>query len=497
MNHSPLGLSLAALVLAFPAAALPAAQSSFQYQGDGFPIALSETGQAAVLLTNSEYVLWDASGTLTSLAHPAVMNPTVSGMSADASTLLGSVRFGSVPFQAARWTHLDGWQSLGTTISTPAGIVPTSSGHAADASRDGSLIVGSTYVNGQLRPFLWTAATGMVELEGGTGRARQISDDGLIIHGARGDSIVRWDGSGHLIETIPTPAGSFANLTASGVSADGDHIVGGGGTVGGFVWNQETGLVPVGDFNACCPVNGPVGSVGFGLGGGLGTISRTGHLAVGFWQWEPAQFEVASFATVWTPGGGSRRLDDELTARGADLGGFSLTSAYLISSDGNVIAGNAFNVATGASGWFTANLDMEIGRMFCADPFINSTGSAGKLTAQGSATLGEQNLTLEATSMPPNAFAMAISSMTIGPPVWHVGIPKICLYGSTGRHIDSMRNTGPGGATSIPINLMAIPQPGGTISAMVGQTWGFQVWHRDTPLILSSNMTEGVSVLLL
>lgn len=498
MNHSHLSLALGSLVLAATSSVHSAAQSSFQFRGDGYPIALSGTGQQAILLASSEYFFWDASGTQLPLTGPVVIHATALGISADGRTIVGGAQLVGAPSQAARWTPASGWQGLGATLVTPAGIVPTSGGVAADASHDGSMVVGSTSVNGQLRPFRWTAATGMVELEGGPGRALQVSDDGLTIGGELGSAIVRWNAGGQIIDTVPTAAGSFANLAPHASSAGGDHVVGYGGAVGGFVWNRQAGLAPVGDFNACCPVNSPGGSTGLILGGELGSISPSGHLAVGTWRWEPTQFSTASFATVWTPGGDVRRLDDELTARGANLGGFELSSAYLISSDAAVIAGSAFDPATGASGWFTARLDMEIGSAFCAGAFTNSTGSVGQLVAQGSTALGEHSLTLEATSLPPHAFAMAISSMVIDENIFGPGNqPKLCLSGGVGRHQTSIRNTGPSGTTSIPIDLTAMPQPSGTtIAAMVGQTWGFQVWHRDVTPSLMSNMTRGVSVVL-
>ena len=30
-----------------------------------------------------------------------------------------------------------------------------------------------------------------------------------------------------------------------------------------------------------------------------------------------------------------------------------------------------------------------------------------------------------------------------------------------------------------PVDLMALPQPGGAVSASPGETWRFQVWFRD------------------
>ena len=494
--------------LLFPSAfaalfALPAAasQSSFQIQGLGSPIAASGDATRVVIFDGSEYLLWDASGPVISLETPDVDHVQVCGISADGSTVLGRAEFlnsGSNIVRTARWSEQDGWQDLGDTLLTPSGPVPASGGLTHHASSDGSRIVGGTRLDsGLLRPFVWTAATGMVELEGGSGSAFRISDDGQRVTGQTEFVQRIWDESGQIVHSFPTPPGSFANLSAGAFSSGGDHLAGRGSTIGGFVWSAVTGVMDVGDFNACCPVTSPVGSIGLSLGGQMSAVSSSGRLAVGNWAWEPAIFELERFATVWTPGGGVRRLDEALALTGADVADFNLEYANLMSSNGEVIIGMAANTAGGPGGWFTAHLDQEIGQPFCPNVFDNSTGHPGQLSAQGSTTLSELNLTLEATSLPPNRFAFAISSMQFGgaggPPLG----PSICVSGGVGVHRETVRNSGAAGAVSIPIDLTAIPVLGGqAVPVMAGQTWGFQVWHRDEfiPITGMSNTTPGVSV---
>ena len=44
------------------------------------------------------------------------------------------------------------------------------------------------------------------------------------------------------------------------------------------------------------------------------------------------------------------------------------------------------------------------------------------------------------------------------------------------------------------IDLTAIPTPTGTTSAMAGDTWNFQCWHRDANPTATSNFTNGYRV---
>ena len=56
--------------------------------------------------------------------------------------------------------------------------------------------------------------------------------------------------------------------------------------------------------------------------------------------------------------------------------------------------------------------------------------------------------------------------------------------------------TGNGGFVEIlPIDVTAMPQPNGLVAAQAGETWSFQVWHRDSVMgQATSNFSDGVSV---
>ena len=48
-------------------------------------------------------------------------------------------------------------------------------------------------------------------------------------------------------------------------------------------------------------------------------------------------------------------------------------------------------------------------------------------------------------------------------------------------------------AEAMQVPLTQVPQLGGFISVLPGDTWNFQAWHRDT-VGLGSNFTNGVEV---
>ena len=58
------------------------------------------------------------------------------------------------------------------------------------------------------------------------------------------------------------------------------------------------------------------------------------------------------------------------------------------------------------------------------------------------------------------------------------------------------RPIAPDGRTSLEIDLTEIPTPTGFIALAAGQTWNFQLWHRDANPSGTSNLTNGVQVML-
>ncbi len=140
----------------------------------------------------------------------------------------------------------------------------------------------------------------------------------------------------------------------------------------------------------------------------------------------------------------------------------------------------------------------NVGQVYC-DANGNSTGPPGKIDAQGSPSIAANNLTLVASDLPAMAFGYFIASRTRG----FVANPNgsggnLCLSGAIGRFVGpgQVQNTGAGGSFSLALDLAALPQPTGLVSAQVGESWAFQAWHRDSVIgIPTSNFTDGVRII--
>lgn len=133
-------------------------------------------------------------------------------------------------------------------------------------------------------------------------------------------------------------------------------------------------------------------------------------------------------------------------------------------------------------GWLRSLIGPTVGERTCFDAIPNSTGNAGVLFATGSASTSSNDLTLRARDLPPGEFALLVTSRTTGPAVPLANNDGVlCLRGSIGRF------TGPGeialtsalGTWSLPVDLTALPTPAALVPAVAGESWAFQLVHRD------------------
>jgi hypothetical protein len=125
---------------------------------------------------------------------------------------------------------------------------------------------------------------------------------------------------------------------------------------------------------------------------------------------------------------------------------------------------------------------------------VNSTGNIGQLALTGSQSLSADQLILSATGLPTSQFAYFI----VAPAQGFIATPpgsqgNICLSGGIGRYNALVGQTdGAGtfsrdlGVASIPVNPAQAPQP--------GETWYFQLWHRDANPTPTSNFTVGLEL---
>lgn len=164
---------------------------------------------------------------------------------------------------------------------------------------------------------------------------------------------------------------------------------------------------------------------------------------------------------------------------------------YRYDATGNLLS--SFPVAGGA-GAFTiaAPAERRIGTSYCsANP--NSTGAPGRLLGYGYAEVGRNDLSLVAVDLPLFSFALPINSpnQTF---VANAGgsAGNLCVGPDIGRHTALLENTGGTGLVNVRVDLTALPRPNGPPQAVQpGETWNFQVWHRDGA---TSNFTDALSI---
>ena len=158
------------------------------------------------------------------------------GVSADGSAVVGEGS-SALGEEAFRWTSSGGMVGLGSFIGGEF------FSRANGVSADGSVVVGQGSAASGDEAFRWTSGGGMVGLgylAGGDpfSRANGVSADGSVVVGfaisASGNEAFRWTSENGMqsVASILTTAGvdlaGWTLLSASGVSADGNTIVGDG-----------------------------------------------------------------------------------------------------------------------------------------------------------------------------------------------------------------------------------------------------------------------------
>ena len=163
-----------------------------------------------------------------------------------------------------------------------------------------------------------------------------------------------------------------------------------------------------------------------------------------------------------------------LSAAAGALGGFLTTW-----SDGRSDGGDIYAQQMQIGG--AAGATEVVSTPTCAG-VNNSTGGPSQTFATGSAITAEGRVVLRATHLPPNAFSFFLTSQTqdfvVGP---GMSAGNLCLGGDIGRFV------GPGQVLAVPgsgnvrltLDLANHPTPNGFVSVAAGETWTFQLWHRD------------------
>lgn len=137
-----------------------------------------------------------------------------------------------------------------------------------------------------------------------------------------------------------------------------------------------------------------------------------------------------------------------------------------------------------------------IGLPFCSPGVPNSTGLPGTLQLLGTDAVASNDLDVCARSVPAGTFGVFLASQTqsfSSTPLGSQG--RLCLGGPIGFGVGGgvMRASAIGTLVGT-LDLTAMPQAGGAVAVMPGESWNFQAWHRDLNPGRTTNFTNAVTV---
>ncbi len=112
--------------------------------------------------------------------------------------------------------------------------------------------------------------------------------------------------------------------------------------------------------------------------------------------------------------------------------------------------------------------------------YPNSTGFVTSLSAYGSPSVQENELTLVAQRMPAASYGFFIASVNEGQNWGQQGY--LLLNGPIGRFVGpgQVLQAGATGSFQVGVDLSQFPTPTGFVPVLAGETWHFQAWHRDS-----------------
>jgi len=275
---------------------------------------------------------------------PSIGFAFVNAISGDGSATVG-VSATVTASEAFIWTHSSGMTLLGDLAGGQT------SSEAKGISSDGLAVVGVGESASGQEAFLWTQAGGMIglgDLSGGVFNsiATSTSADGFVVVGlsesTAGIEVFRWTQTDGMVGLGLTTSEFFFKPR---ISADGTTVVGNVspalGTGEAFRWTAGNGVVLLGD-------GGGLFSNSYATG-----VSGDGEIVVG--TANTPSFQNVPF--VWTPVAGMMPLNDLLVSGfGLDTSAWRIFGASAISDDGTVILGSGHRLLGSFTGFFVATI---------------------------------------------------------------------------------------------------------------------------------------------
>ena len=123
----------------------------------------------------------------------------------------------------------------------------------------------------------------------------------------------------------------------------------------------------------------------------------------------------------------------------------------------------------------------------------NSTGNPSVITASGSPFVADNSLGFDIVDLPVDVFGyLLMSQSTDFVPLFGGSMGNLCLGSPQIRFSDDVLTSGATGTMSYQVDNTDLPQ---NAMFLPGDTWYFQLWHRDHHFIpATSNTTAGVQV---
>lgn len=418
---------------------------------------LSVGGEFALSRPDSGVVsIWTPGFGWTDIAGPATASRAVS---ADGATILA----GDDTTGGFIWERGIGWSSIpGPGVRRPLFL-------SADGNR---VVARDDLLGNNPRSYVWDRSTGSVSIlrrpQGLNNRivTEAISTDGNTIVGTAGppsDSRATiWDSTGQPT-SIDTVA-SGVRSTALGVSSNGQWVIGQrtiGGLVFPFRWSQQTGVqvLPTLEQPAVQNSHSPE------------FVSDDGSVVAGVYSSSSVPAGIENTAYVTYVGGATTRVRDLLLQRGGpDLG-------PRIALRGMSADGQQFILEAGDDTYWV-DLDAVVSSPICVPAVPNSTGAPATVVALGSDSASDRLLQLRGASIPAGQAVLPITSrMDALIPMAGGSAGTLCLGGTIGRFPVGFANGA--GVFELSVDVTALPAGPGTVGAMAGQDWFFQLWFRD------------------
>jgi hypothetical protein len=123
---------------------------------------------------------------------------------------------------------------------------------------------------------------------------------------------------------------------------------------------------------------------------------------------------------------------------------------------------------------------LGLGLEYCHIAVPNPTGVPGRVEGLGTTSVAANSFRVRSYDLPPASFGYLLVANYPGEWYGVTGNGRwLCLDVAIGRFTSQVQSSGAAGEITTVVDLDALPQPIGTVTVAPGETWYFQLWHRE------------------